>query len=319
MIPNIALIEELKQKHPDLKFVYVGSTKPLEQDLLKDQPVKFEAIQTGKLRRYLSLKNVTDFVRVPIGVMQAYFVMKKYRPKLLFSKGGYVALPVVFAAHMAKVPIIIHESDATPGLVTRITSKYATEVWTSYENVIDRGKIVQLPIRKFLTKGDATKIKFKEDKPTLLVMGGSLGAKSLNNFVEKNLKELLKTHNVIHITGAGKKKIKSKKGYKSYEFVKEDLAHIYAKADVVLSRAGASALAELAVLGKKTILVPLPTTKSRGEQLINSQAFVDTYGAAVIPDQELDLPTFESALKNLKKSKRTKSASKAVKRIETYL
>lgn len=319
MIPNIALIEELKKKHPNLKFVYIGSTKPIEKELLKNEPVTFEAIQTGKLRRYLSMQNVIDFFKVPIGVIQSFIIMKKYQPKLLFSKGGYVALPVVLGAHLAKVPVIIHESDATPGLATTITSKYATEVWTSYEDVIEGAEHIQLPIRKALLKGNKANVKFKEKKPTLLVMGGSLGAVSLNTFIEQNLSTLLKEFNVIHITGKGKKKLKSKKCYKSYEFVTKELPDFYAKADVVLSRAGASALTELAALGKKTILVPLPTTKSRGEQLVNAQAFVDTYGGAIIEDEKLSLRSFKETLSSIHSSKKSKSAPKAVKKIEEYL
>jgi len=286
-MPNIALIEELKAKEPDLEITYIGSRKGMENDLLKDQPVKFKAIFTGKLRRYFSLKNFVDLFKVPIGIVQSYFILKKIRPQLVFSKGGYVSLPVVLAARMLKLPIVIHESDSIPGLTTKITQKYAEETWTT-----------ELPIRKFLKEGDPKKIKKK--KEILLVMGGSLGAESINNFVKENIDEILEDFDIIHITGKGNSNRLKRDGYTKFTYVTDEMADIYAAADFVLSRAGASTLQELRELKKKAILIPLPTSKSRGEQLTNAKLHAEKYPTDVILEENLTLDRFKAAIGSLR-------------------
>jgi UDP-N-acetylglucosamine--N-acetylmuramyl-(pentapeptide) pyrophosphoryl-undecaprenol N-acetylglucosamine transferase len=296
--PNLALIEELKAAKPNLKITYIGSKNGYEKDLLKDQPVDFKSVPVGKLRRYFDLKNFTDIFKVPLGILKASYLIRKLKPNLVFSKGGYVGLPVVIGAWLNKVPIIIHESDSVPGLTTKLTKRFASESWASYS--IDGFVQVDMPIRSFLAKGDSTKYKH-DTKPTLLVMGGSQGAKGINDFIDFNLELLTEQFQIIHITGKGKSLNKTAPDYTSYEYVSNELADIYAAADFVLTRSGAGTLSELKALQKKSILVPLPTNRSRGEQLANAKLFAAENPSVVIPQDELSMILFNQAIDELKK------------------
>lgn len=296
--PNIGLIEELKAVRPDLKITYIGSQNGLEKDLLSDQPVDFKTIPVGKLRRYFDLQNVTDMFKVPIGVIKATYLIRSLKPNLVFSKGGYVGLPVVIGAWLNRVPVVIHESDSVPGLTTKITKRFASESWSSY--AIDGFVQVDMPIRDFLTKGDAKKFKH-DSKPTLLAMGGSQGAQGINDFIAQNLDELTAKFQVIHITGTGKSLNKHAKDYIPFEYLKQELADAYAAADYILTRSGAGTLTELKALQKKAILIPLPTNRSRGEQLTNAKLFAEENPAIVITQDELNLQRFENGIQDLQK------------------
>lgn len=254
---------------------------------------------------------------MPVAIIQAYRALKP-KPKLLFSKGGYVALPVVIAAKLRGIPIIIHESDALEGLTTRISKGFATEYWSSYG--LPGSKKVQLPVRKFLSKGDPKA--FKSDKKTLLVMGGSLGAKAINDFITQNFNELISEFQIIHITGKDKKTNLSHKDYHQFEFVKTELADIYASSDLILSRAGANSLQEFAALNKKVILVPLATNASRGEQVTNAKAFAKNYQGTVIKEEGLSLKSFKEAESKLRSTQTTKlleETSNITKLLDKYL
>ncbi len=285
VIPNIALIEGLKDS---AKISYIGSKKGIENELIKD--VDFYSVSTGKLRRYFSLTNLLDFFKVPVGIVESFFLLRKLKPDLIFSKGGYVGLPVVIGGWLARIPVIIHESDAIPGLTTKITRKFAKQFWSSYG--IEGSKKVELPIRQSLREGDPSK--FKKDRDVLLVMGGSLGADALNEFTASHLAELLKQYDIIHITGKGKQAGKDQEGYTAIEYAGEEMADIYAAADITLCRAGAGTIHELKALGKKAVLVPLPTSKSRGEQFANGKAS----GYQIINEEFLTLETLNNAIAN---------------------
>lgn len=266
---------------------------------MKEQAVAFFPIRAGKVRRYFDFKNVIDLFKMPIGLFQAYRILKREKPDIVFAKGGYVSVPVVLAARLLKIPIWIHESDRTPGLSTKITARFAKEIWLSFEESKSYFKkyksanihVVGNPIRKKLLTG-SPEIGFKltglnPAKPVLLVIGGSTGAQFLNQFVQKNLKELLKVTQIVHITGAQKKAalVADTKGYFACEYLNEDLAHVYAMTTLALSRAGSGGIFELLALHKPMILVPLPKSASRGDQIENAEVFAKN-GWAITVDQD---------------------------------
>lgn len=259
--------------------------------------VKFKGIQTGKLRRYFSLANVGDFFRLPIGFVQSYFTLLSFKPDVIFSKGGYVGIPVVFAGKLLKIPIVLHESDVLPGLANKMASEKADVICMSYiesKDLLPR-KIKKVltgnPVREFITKGDREKgLKFcglKDDLPIILVMGGSQGAEHINKAIIEALPNI--EARIIHITGKGKKQMDDTDQYKSYEYVNKELPDLYAVSRVVVSRAGANSLAEIAALGLPSILIPIAKAASRGEQTINAEAHKKTNeNTWIIADEDLN-------------------------------
>jgi UDP-N-acetylglucosamine--N-acetylmuramyl-(pentapeptide) pyrophosphoryl-undecaprenol N-acetylglucosamine transferase len=311
-MPNIALIETLKKSRPTTKISYIGSKTGLEAKLLAPYPVKFYSVETGKLRRYFDLKNFVDIFRVPVGFVQSFKILKKIHPDLVFSKGGYVALPVVFAAFLLRIPVIIHESDSIPGLTTRLSAFVAKQVWASHDSIAKvygrKFKQVELPVREFLFEGQKeyfnSKLDLNPTKKNLLVMGGSLGAGALNQFVSENLSGLSNLFNIIHICGKGKVELQEnsdQENYYQFEYLDEEMNHAYAFADYILSRAGASAISELTALQKKSILVPLPNSASRGEQIINAQKFSQNKLGEMILEDNLNFENFMNSIQNLDK------------------
>jgi UDP-N-acetylglucosamine--N-acetylmuramyl-(pentapeptide) pyrophosphoryl-undecaprenol N-acetylglucosamine transferase len=331
VMPNIALIECFLENPTKIKISYIGSKNGLEKKLLKPYPVKFYSVSTGKLRRYFDIQNLFDLFKVPIGFVEAFFILKKIKPNLVFSKGGFVALPVVLAAKCLNIPIIVHESDSIPGLTTRITGKLAQEVWADNPNIAKQfgAKFhqVSMPIRQFLYKGDKNyffkKYNFNTKKQNLLVMGGSLGASAINDFIYKNLQELTQKYNILHICGKNKSnsKLSHFNNYVQVEYLDEEISHAYAFADLVLTRAGASALAELSALNLPSILVPLPKSQSRGEQIINANEFVQTNKGVILTQSRLNYSNFENAINKLSatKTKDTHSKEFSIKVFDRFL
>lgn len=318
-MPNIALIESFQKNQTPIKISYIGSYAGLEKKLLSPYNIDFYSIQTGKLRRYFDLQNFIDFFRVPIGFIQSLFLLKKLKPNLVFSKGGFVALPVVFAARCLSIPIIIHESDSIPGLTTKLTSRLANQVWADNKSLQSyfrvKFKQVKLPIRNFLQDGKKdyfiTKCNFNPSKKTILVMGGSLGAKAINDFVVENIDYLTTSFNILHICGREKMSAlhKNKPSFAQFEYLDQEMSHAYAAADYILTRAGASALAELSALSKKAILIPLSTAQSRGEQIINAKQFILENSGVIIDQQNLTLPAFKQAVTTLDQQTLPKATS----------
>jgi len=317
--PNIALIEELKESIPDLKVSYIASKNGLEKALIQAEGIDYYSVSSGKLRRYFSWQNFTDLFRIPIGVWQSFWLLRRLKPDLVFSKGGYVALPVVIAAWLRRIKLIIHESDSTPGLTTRISARFAIEKWSTFP--IPGFKPVNLPIRQFLYHGDSSKYK-QLTKPSLLIMGGSQGANALNKFVKDNLIELTKIYYVLHIAGKGKSlNISDNPSYLGFEYVDQELADLYASADYVLCRAGASTLVELNALSKKSILVPLPAKQSRGDQLVNAEIFAKENAATLLLEENLNLENLLLNLRHLKtlQSETTNSKDNISEMIQSVL
>lgn len=302
--PNLTLIEQF----PTHKFIYIGSKSEIEKSLLSNvNNLEFKVIETGKLRRYFDFQNFIDLFKIPVGIIQSLIILNKYKPKLLFSKGGYVSLPPIIAAYLLSIPVIIHESDSLPGLTTKIASHFADEIWSSYSTIQGffpgkKVKQVILPLRKFLLNGNSKYFNFANpQKKCLLIMGGSLGASSLNEFVFANFEKLLAEFNIIHVCGKTKTNPAYFKNgqYFQFEYLNSELADAYAVADYILSRAGASAISEIIALNKPAVLVPLPKTQSRGEQISNAYLAEKDANCKVIEETNLNFDTFVTALKAL--------------------
>ncbi len=278
--PNIALIPKLQQA--GFKVHYIGTKDSIEEKLVGEcKDVYYHSIASGKLRRYFSLKNLTDPFRVVKGLFQAKRIIKTVKPDIVFSKGGFVTVPVVIAARK-KAPVITHESDYSPGLANKINARFATKVCVTFEDTLKyvgkKGIHTGTPVRTALFEGNEQRaIELTEigsEKPVVLVMGGSQGAVAVNEAVRGSLDELLKTFDIIHLCGKGKVDTSiNKQGYVQYEYANEELPHYMALADIVISRAGANAIFEFLSLKKPSVLIPLPKSASRGDQLLNASYF----------------------------------------------
>ncbi|CAC8953913.1 TPA: undecaprenyldiphospho-muramoylpentapeptide beta-N-acetylglucosaminyltransferase [Staphylococcus aureus] len=279
--------------------LYIGSKNGIEREMIESQlpEIKYYPISSGKLRRYISLENAKDVFKVLKGILDARKVLKKEKPDLLFSKGGFVSVPVVIAAKSLNIPTIIHESDLTPGLANKIALKFAKKIYTTFEETLnylpkEKADFIGATIREDLKNGNAHNgyqlTGFNENKKVLLVMGGSLGSKKLNSIIRENLDALLQQYQVIHLTGKGLKDAQVKKsGYIQCEFVKEDLTDLLAITDTVISRAGSNAIYEFLTLRIPMLLVPLGLDQSRGDQIDNANHFADKGYAKAIDEEQL--------------------------------
>lgn len=306
--PNIALFPLLK----DLEYnvSYIGSYDGMEKKLLHDFPIPYYGISTGKFRRYFDIKNFTDPFRVIKGYFEAKKLLKEIKPDLLFSKGGFVTVPVVRAAAALKIPCIIHESDMTPGLANRICIPVAKKVCCNFPETLqfipgNKAVLTGTPIRQELFLGDKEEgFRFcglKEDKPVILIMGGSLGAASINQIVRSALPELLSDFYIVHLCGKGKKDISlvNTNGYLQYEYITDELKDLLAIADLVISRAGANAICELLALQKPNLLIPLTSKSSRGDQLLNARSFESQGYSIVLEEDSLSIERFVSEIHQL--------------------
>ncbi len=294
--PNIALLPELKKRGYEVH--YIGSHDGIEKRLIDEYGIPYYGISSGKLRRYFDIKNFTDPFKVIKGIGEASKLIKKIEPDVVFSKGGFVTVPVVLAADKRKVPCIIHESDMSPGLANRICIPHAVKVCTNFleaaENIPDNKAVVTgTPIRKELFSGNRIAgldfCGFTSNKPVILVVGGSLGSAAVNDVVRAALKDLVKNFQIIHLCGEGKidESLKDFPGYVQYEYIKRELSDLMAAADIVISRAGANAICELLALKKPNILIPLPQTSSRGDQVLNAQSFKKQGYSSVLYEESI--------------------------------
>ena len=293
--PNLALLPKLKEDGWDV--VYIGSESGIERTLIEAEGIPYYGIPTGKLRRYLSKENMKDIFRVVKGVREAQKCIKELKPDLVFSKGGFVAVPVVLGAKANKVPVIIHESDITPGLANKIAMPFAKTVCTTFPETlahVPKGKGVHTgaPIRKELFEGRREVgleiCRFDGQKPVLLMMGGSLGAQKLNACLRKELSQLLEAFDIIHLCGKGNLvKELEQEGYCQFEYVSEGLADLFAAADLFVSRAGSNSISELLALRKPHLLIPLSKNTSRGDQILNAQSYMNQGFARVLPEESM--------------------------------
>ncbi len=303
VVPNLALIDVCLDKK--ISVSYMGSEEGIERTLVKPLNIPYYAIATGKLRRYLSLQNLLDPFKVFLGIFQAWQQLGKIKPSVVFSKGGFVAFPVVFSAWLRGIPVVAHESDSTPGLANRLSFPFVKKIAMTFppHNSVKKGKtdtsktvVTGTPLRDSLFQGDAVKGRqlcgFDNDKPCLMVIGGGSGAAVINETVRKALPTLLKTMNVIHCCGKGKTLPSMASSlpdegsgiYKQFDYVNEELPHLYACADLVISRAGANTVYEILALQKPALFIPLSLKASRGDQIANAN-FLSSQGLCHMLDE----------------------------------
>lgn len=294
--PNIALLPALKNAGYDIS--YIGSYNGIEKTLIEQQNIPYYGISSGKLRRYLDIKNLTDPFRVLKGISQAKKLIRELKPDVVFSKGGFVAVPVVMAAGKQGIPVIIHESDMTPGLANKLCLKYSRKVCCNFPETVKmiskgKGVLTGLPIRQELLLGNKSAglsmCGFDGSKPVLMVIGGSLGAVHVNDAVRAVLPKLLERFNVIHVCGKGKldASYDNTPGYRQFEYVDAELKDLFAAADVVISRAGANVICELLAMHKPNLLIPLPADASRGDQLLNAESFRKQGYSMVLEEKDI--------------------------------
>ncbi len=294
--PNLALAPLLKEAGYEL--FYIGSYNGIEKNLVENAGITYYGISSGKLRRYHDWKNFTDPFRVIKGFSEANQLLKHIQPDVVFSKGGFVSVPVVMAAGRQHIPAIIHESDMTPGLANKLAIPFATKVCCNFPETMQylpEGKAVHTgsPIRRELFSGSREAglnfCGFSADKPVLLIMGGSIGSRFINNAVWESLDELLKTFQVVHLVGKGNinNALTDKAGYKQFEFVSEQLNDIFAITDIMISRAGANSISEILALKIPNILIPLSAAASRGDQILNAQSYEKQGFSTVLQEETL--------------------------------
>ena len=320
--PNIALIPYLKAEGWDIK--YIGSENGIERSLIEKEGIPYFSVSSGKLRRYFSKENFKDVFKVTKGIKEAKDLISKLKPDLIFSKGGFVAVPVILGAKANKVPVICHESDITPGLANKIAMPFAKTVCTTFPETvkyIKKGKGINTgtPIRDMLFTGSKEQgmeiCGFKNNKPTLLMMGGSLGSVKINTVLRKDLDKILEKYNLIHICGKGNFDISlmGKEGYAQFEFLSDDLPHIFAAADMVISRAGSNSISEFLALKKPALLIPLSVNASRGDQILNAESFKKQGFSLVLKEEDMTEETLLSSIEKLyaKKDTLIKNMSKS--------
>ena len=296
--PNIALLPALKEA--GYEITYIGSYDGIEKRLIGDFEIPYVGISTGKFRRYLDIKNLTDPFRVIKGFAEARKYLKEYEPDVIFSKGGFVSVPVVRAAASLGIPCIIHESDMTPGLANKLCIPVATKVCCNFPETLrllpeNKAVLTGSPIRAELSQGNKLAgldmCGFSANKPVIMVIGGSLGAANVNKAVREALPQLLQDFQIVHLCGKDKidNLLLNTPGYKQFEYIKAELKDLFAMADIVISRAGANAICELLALKKPNILIPLPASSSRGDQILNARSF-EAQGFSIVINED-DLTT----------------------------
>lgn len=310
--PNIALINELQQQGWDT--AYVGSAGGIEQEIMKDLNVAFHAVSNGKLRRYYSVKNFLDPFKILLGIVQSWWLFFKLKPDVVFSKGGFVAFPVVVGAYLNRIPVVAHESDMSPGLATRLCVPFVKKLCLTFEASKKYFKnqqkitVTGTPIRSQLFTGNTAKglqrCGFTDNKPCILVIGGSLGAGSINTCIRDNLSQLIQHFQIIHICGKGKLEadLNAVAGYCQLEYANEELADLFATASIVISRSGANSLYEILALAKPHILIPLSSKISRGDQIQNAEYFEKLGISVVIQDEALTPESLFQALEEVQQN-----------------
>lgn len=298
VIPNLALLPLLERE--GCRVEYVGSEQGIERRLVAEKGIPFHAIKSGKLRRYLDVKNFIDPFRVAAGLFQAWSLLGRIRPAAVFSKGGFVTVPVVLAARARGIPVVLHESDMTPGLANRICIPFATRICAGFRETLEhlpKGKAVHTgtPIRAELFAGDRVRgalflgLPEEGGKPLLLAIGGSLGSRALNRALREALPALSTRFRIAHVCGKGglDPAMEGRPGYRQLEYIGKELPDVFAAADLILSRAGANALSEILALQKPNLLVPLPLSASRGDQILNAAAFAAAGYSKVLPEEDI--------------------------------
>lgn len=310
--PCIALLPQLKQEGYEIE--YVGSYNGIERKLIEEYKIPYHGISSGKLRRYFDPKNFTDPFKVMKGYFEASKILKTMKPDVVFSKGGFVTVPVVMAAKKHKIPVIIHESDMTPGLANKLALPSASKVCCNFPETLnylpaEKAVLTGTPIRKELFCGNKVRgldfCGFTANKPVLLVVGGSTGSRAINEIIRGMLPTLLRDYQIVHLCGKDNldERFSDTAGYVQFEYIKAELSDLLAAADLVISRAGANAICELLALRKPNILIPLPAASSRGDQILNAESFERQGYSYVLMEEDLSLSMLLGAIKTVMEKK----------------
>lgn len=310
--PNIALLPELEKR--GFEIHYIGSKNGIEKELIRNFDIPYYGISSGKLRRYFDIKNFTDPFRIVKGYAEAKKIIKEIQPDVIFSKGGFVTVPVVKAASRKNIPCVLHESDLSPGLANRLCIPSAKTICVNFPETIanlpeSKAHLTGTPIRRELFSGNRLKgldfCGFTANKPVVLVIGGSLGSIRVNEAVRKILPELLKNYQVIHLCGKEKidESLKGTQGYVQFEYIQKELCDLLDAADLVISRAGANAICELLALRKPNILIPLSMEASRGDQILNAASFEKQGFSYVIKEEDLTSEKLLEAVRKVEENK----------------
>lgn len=311
--PNIALMPALRNEGYEIS--YIGSYEGIEKRLIEEQGVSYYGISSGKLRRYFDPKNFSDPFKVLKGYSQSVKLLKKLKPDVVFSKGGFVSVPVVLAARHCKVPAIIHESDLTPGLANKLAIPGAVKVCCNFPETLnylpkEKAVLTGSPIRQELLKGNANHAfslcRFSDrTKPVIMIVGGSTGSRAINTAIRGLLPELVKSYNIIHLCGKGNldETLHSVSGYAQFEYANQELSDMFALSDLVISRAGANAICELLALRKPNILIPLSAEASRGDQILNANSFRSQGFSYVLEESDLTNTALLEAIEHVFRKK----------------
>ena len=310
--PNLALLPKLKEY--GYEIVYMGSHDGIEKKLISDFNIPYYGVSVGKLRRYMDPKNLTDPFKVVKGYSEARKYLKEIKPDIVFSKGGFVSVPIVRAAASLKIPCIIHESDLTPGLANKICIPKASKICCNFPETVShlpekKAVLTGSPVRSELFTGNAEAARelchFNKEKPVIMVIGGSTGSVAINKAVRAALPELLKDYQVVHLCGNGRidNLLLTTEGYAQFEYLKTELKDVMALSDLVISRAGANAICELLALRKPNLLIPLSKAASRGDQILNAASFETQGFSMVLAEEDLDEVSIVNSIKELDKNK----------------
>ncbi|MDQ0970779.1 UDP-N-acetylglucosamine--N-acetylmuramyl-(pentapeptide) pyrophosphoryl-undecaprenol N-acetylglucosamine transferase [Neobacillus niacini] len=309
--PNIAIINEL---HNDWDISYIGSKNGIEKELIQKISIPYHGISSGKLRRYIDIENFVDIFRVVKGCFEARSILKKLKPNLVFSKGGFVSVPVILAAKSLRIPIYIHESDLTPGLANKISQRFSTKIFTSFEETKKffpeyKTTVIGSPIRKEIMNGSAVNgrklLGFDKHTPILTIMGGSLGAKKINEVIRESLEQLMLHYQVVHICGKNNRddQLTNFSKYKQFEYVYDELSDILAATDIVITRGGSNAIFEFLALNIPMLIIPLGLNQSRGDQILNARVFQDKGYSLTLEEENLTSKTLMEILNSVYKDR----------------
>jgi UDP-N-acetylglucosamine--N-acetylmuramyl-(pentapeptide) pyrophosphoryl-undecaprenol N-acetylglucosamine transferase len=311
--PNLALMPKLRKLQYDI--AYIGSKDGIERTIIEKEGIRYHAISSGKLRRYIDLKNITDPFKVVKGVFDALSVLRKEKPSIVFSKGGFVSVPVVIAASILKIPVLSHESDMTPGLANRISMRFCDRLLVTFPETLkhtgEKGILAGSIIREELFQGDRVKAMeltgFTGVKPVILVMGGSIGSVKINQAVRGILQRITGEFDVIHLCGKGNldSRLDGADGYRQFEYLREEMKDVLAMSDMVVSRAGSNSIFEFLALRKPNLLIPLPLASSRGDQLQNADSFRSKGYSMVLKEEDLTSETLFLSLSELYRKRDT--------------
>ena len=303
--PNLALIPTLRAEGWEIH--YIGTENGIERRLIEAvDGVTYHVVKSGKLRRYFDLKNFTDPFRVIQGAFQASALVRQIQPDIVFSKGGFVSVPVVYGARMAGVPVLLHESDMSPGLANKISAPFAKALCCTFPEAAAaagrKGRVTGTPLRAELFSGDReTGVKLfglSDSRPVLMVVGGSSGAQAINKALRAALGQLTECFQVLHLCGKGNldPEMEGMKRYHQYEYLDSEMSHAYACADVLISRAGSNTLCEILALHKPSLLIPYPKDASRGDQILNARSFEQRGLARVLMQEDMTPDTLTGAV-----------------------